>query len=307
MIGHQVALPGEVDGQLGPDAGRVDDPAAVRVIAYQFPCRRQRRLARRDPGAVLGEQCVQAISFGVGLLGQPAEVDRQALGAAHQRGKRRAAKRRVRVAVRRRVLQVRDQPAVRRQSGLDRIRRTGGEASREAAGGAEQGFRHRRADLVQRADRAVDGVRPGRDVVLAGGLPLGRWRVVPVVAGQIQFGDVADRVAPVEFQVHIRHPESFLERRHLCLVVRVRIPVPAGPGRGELVQPGADASRRDILRFAVVLVAAAELTHVCDTQVTDGAQTRGKVHKPRRYMTFTDYSCAVGRLRRGALNALPRP
>ena len=67
---------------------------------------------------------MQPVPFGVGLLSQPAQVNRQGLGAAHQGGEPGAAERRIGIAVRRRAFHVRDQARVRgprgRQGGLAR-------------------------------------------------------------------------------------------------------------------------------------------------------------------------------------------
>ena len=112
------------------------------------------RPAGVDQGAPVGQQGVQPVPFRVGLLRQPAQVDRQRLGLAHQGGERRAAERRVGVAVGRRALHVRDQPAVRGpRRGQDLL--TGivscarGQAGGQAADAAEQRLRHRGAYLVE--------------------------------------------------------------------------------------------------------------------------------------------------------------
>ena len=116
----------ELDGPFGPYPGRVDHSGAVGVIPDQVAGHLKRRpvLCPRPvkPGAPVGQQGVQPVPFGVGLLRQPAQVNRQRLGAAHQGGEPRAAERRVGIAVRRRAFDVRDQPRVRgprrRQGGL---------------------------------------------------------------------------------------------------------------------------------------------------------------------------------------------
>jgi hypothetical protein len=55
------------------------------------------------------------------------------------------------------MLQVSDQPGVRREAGCGALRIDSGG---QAAGSPDQGLRNRGGNLVQRRDRAVDGVRP---------------------------------------------------------------------------------------------------------------------------------------------------
>jgi hypothetical protein len=116
-------IAGELYRPFGPCLGRVDHARPVRVVPDQVAGYGERRpvlLAAVEPAARLGQHGVQPVPFGVGLLGQPAQVDRQRLGAAHQRGERGGAERRVGVAVGRRALHVRDQPGVRRPRGGQR-------------------------------------------------------------------------------------------------------------------------------------------------------------------------------------------
>ena len=106
-------------------------------------------MAGAEPGTPVGQQGVQPVPFGVGLLRQPAQVDRQRLGPAHQGGERRPAERRVGIALRHRAFDVRDQPGVRgprRGQGLfpGTAARSRGEPGRQAADAAEQRLRHRR-------------------------------------------------------------------------------------------------------------------------------------------------------------------
>ena len=231
---------GERDDPFGPYPGRLDHAAPVRVIPDQFAGHLERRPAGVDPGAPVGQQGVQPVSFGVGLLRQPAQVDRQRLGLAHQRGERRPAERRVGVALRRRTFDVRDQPCVRgprRGQGLlpGTAARSRGEPGRQAADAAEQRLRHRGGDLVERLDGRVRGLRPGGEVRGPGGVPLLLRGVVPVVAGQVQLAEVEERVPAVQFEPGDGDPLPLLGRGQVRLVVRVRQRSAAGP---RLLQPG---------------------------------------------------------------------
>ena len=193
---------GERDGPFGPYPGRLDHAVPVRVIPDQFAGHLERWPTRVDPGAPVGQQGVQPVPFGVGLLRQPAQVNRQRLGPAHQGGERRPAERRVGVAVRRRAFDVRDQPCVRgprRGQGLlpGTAARARGEPGRQTADAAEQRLRHRGGDLVERLDGRVRGLGPGGEVRGPRGVPLLLRGVVPVVAGQVQLAEVEQRVLAV--------------------------------------------------------------------------------------------------------------
>ncbi len=109
---------GELDDPLRPQPGRVDHARPVRVLADQFPGHLEGGPARRDARAAFGQQGVQPVAFRVGLPGQRAQVDRQGLRAAHQRGEPGRAERGIRVAVRRGLLHVRHQARVRGQRRL---------------------------------------------------------------------------------------------------------------------------------------------------------------------------------------------
>ena len=147
-------LAGERDGPLGPEPGRVDHARSVRVIADQLAGHLERGPARLQAGASVGQQRVQPVPFRVGLLGQPAHINRHGLRTAHQRGESAAAERRIRIAARRCPLHVGDQPGMRGPRrlpgslGRDVIRpRVKSRA--ESPDTAEERLRHRRAHLVQ--------------------------------------------------------------------------------------------------------------------------------------------------------------
>ena len=149
----------ELDGPFGPQSGRVDHPGAVGVIPDQVAGHVKRGpdpLPGFEPSASVGQQGVQPVPFGVGLLSQPAQVNRQGLGAAHQGGEPGTAERRIGVALRRRAFDVRDQARVRGprsgQGGLAGTAGTAGprgEPGRQSAYAAEQRLRDRRAHLVE--------------------------------------------------------------------------------------------------------------------------------------------------------------
>ena len=239
--------------------------------------------ARVDPGAPVGQQGMQPVPFGVGLLRQPAQVDRQRLGPAHQGGERRPAERRVGIALRRRAFDVRDQPGVRgprRGHGLRRgtAARSRGQPGRQAADAAEQRLRHRGADLVERLDGRVRDLRPGREVRGARGVPLLPRGVVAVVAGQVQLPEVGERVPAVQLEPGEGDPLQLLGGGQVRLVVRVRQRPRAGPRRLQPGQPRADPRGGQVLRLAVVLVPARELAGLGHVEVADGAHPRGKLH-----------------------------
>ncbi len=106
-------VPDETDRPLRPVPGRVDHPGGIRVVTDKLAGDLERRPAWVDPRAALGEPLEQPVPLGVGLLGQPADVDPQALGAAHERGQAGRAQRGVRPGLRGRALQMGDEPPVR--------------------------------------------------------------------------------------------------------------------------------------------------------------------------------------------------
>ena len=125
MVRHQVPVPGERDRLLGAALGRVDHPVRPRVLADQVPAQFQRRAARVDPGAVLGQPVQQPVPLRVGPLGQQAEIDVDVLGRAHQAAQTRRAQRGIGVPVRGRLLDVRDEPGVRGDGPCGHVRRGG--------------------------------------------------------------------------------------------------------------------------------------------------------------------------------------
>ena len=226
---------------------------------------------------------MQPVAFRVGLPGQRAQVDRQGLRAAHQRGERGRAERGIRVAVARSLRHVRHQARVRGQRRVEhrlvepraavwrtRFLKPGGEPAYRA----KEGLRDGGADLVERGNGRVHGPRPASQVLGPRGVPLRRRCVVPVVAGQVEFGEVQDRVTAVQFEIGEGDPQALLRRGQLRLVVRVADPLAVGARRREPGQPRADARGGQVLQLAVVLVPAA-LAYLGDVEVADRAQPRG--------------------------------
>ncbi len=111
------------------------------------------------------------------------------------------------------------------------------------------------------------------EVRTAGGVPLLLRGVLPVVTGEIQPGHVQQRVAPVHLQVAERDPGGVLERGQVRLVVRVV--EPRARGRGHPGQTCPDPVPGQILDLAVVLVPSAELAHLGDVEIADGAKPGG--------------------------------
>src|SRR5208282_5751692 len=110
------------------------------------------------------------------------------------------------------------------------------------------------------------------------GVPYLPGRVVPVVAGQVELAEVQDRVPAVQFEIGVGDPFLLLGRGQVSLVVRVREPLAGGPRRRQPGQPGADASRGQVLRLAVVLVPACGFPYLGDVEFADGAHPWGEVH-----------------------------
>jgi hypothetical protein len=213
----------------------------VGVVADQGPGHLQRRAVRIHAGAALGEQGGEPVPLGVGPLAELAQVDRQALGAAHDRGQRGRAKRGIGGPLGGGPLDVRHQPRVRGERGApDRLVGVLRDARGQAADPVDERGRDRRAEPVERVQGRVDGVRPGGQVPRPGLRPLGGRGVLPVVAGQIQVAQVQDRVAPVHLQVAEEDPGRVLRRGQMRLVVRVIEPRAAGRRLGQAGQPGPD-------------------------------------------------------------------
>ena len=266
----------------------------------QFPGHLQGRAARRHIPAPLGQQGQQPVPLRIGLLGQPAEVDRQGFRAAHQRAERGPAERRVRVTLSGGPLEVSDQACVRGQcrlphrlvraaagppgaprlAAVGRCSRLGADPGRQPAGRTEQGPRDRRTDLVEGLDGRVDHPRPGGQVLGPGRRPFRRRRVFPVVGDEFEFGQVQDRVAAVHLELGEGDAPQVFGRAQLRLVVRVSEPLAAVPRRRQPGQAGPDAFRGQVLRLAVVFMPSAVLARPGDIEIADRAQPRGKVHGP---------------------------
>src|SRR5690606_15129332 len=118
----------------------------------------------------------------------PAQVGLQPFRGAHEPGQGAGAERGVGVAVLGGVFEVGDQAGVRLQGGLV------GDAGGQAPDRAEQGLRHGGADLVERGDRVPYSLRPAGEVGGLGGGAVLLGGVVAVVAGELQVGEVEQRV-----------------------------------------------------------------------------------------------------------------
>ena len=237
-----------------------------------------------DPGASLGQPPGHPVPLGVGFLGQPAQVDFDPLGAAHQRRQRRAAKGGVGVSGGGGLLHVGDQPGVCRARGVGQL---GGGAGRDAGAQAPdpalQRGGDRGADLIQGGHRGVDRLRPGGELRQPGAVALGLRGVVPVVTGQVQPAQVDQRIAPVELKLAVDDAGLGLERGQVRLVVGV---LQRGAGRclGQRGQALAHPAGRQVLDHAVVLVPPAVLTDPGNVEVAHRAQPRRQiVHGTRRY------------------------
>ena len=225
--------------------------------------------ARIDQGAAVGEPPGQPIPLGLGSLGEPAQVDLDALGAAHQRGQRATPERRVLSAGGRGAVQVTDQPGVgsSRGGGGGRVG-VGGNACGQAARCAGKRRPDGGGDRVERADRRIGGIRPRRQVRRAGPLALTQRRVLAVVTGQIHVRQVQVRIAAVQLQVPVADLGRPLEHGQVRLVVTVSQRL----ARPEPAQARPDALGRQVLYDAVVLVPAAVLAHLGNGQVKDGTK-----------------------------------
>ncbi len=271
VVRHQPALGRPGDHLGGQRAGLGEHAVGVRVVVEQGRHGLGGRLAGRDPLARLVQHRAQPVPLAVGLRAQRGEIDVDRLGAAEQPGQRVGAERHGRIALQRRPLQVRDEPGVRGERGLLDVVPVGVEPDGQPAGRPHGRARDRRRHRVERGQRRVDRLGPGGQVPLPGGGPLGRRRVLPVVAGQIQVRDVEERVDPVQAQLAEDHPGVRLERAHVRLVVRIGLGGRAGRAaeRGDRL---AYAVRGEILQHPVVLVQTAALTCGRNHQVAESAQ-----------------------------------
>ena len=111
------------------------------------------------------------------------------------------------------------------------------------------------------------------------GVPFGLRSVVPVVASQVEFAEVQERISAVQLESAVHDLFLILRRRQLCLVVHVRDPLASRPRVSQPGEPGPDASWRQVLRLAVVLVPAAVFAHLGYVEVAHGAHPPGKVHE----------------------------
>ena len=255
-VGHQPPLGRPGDHLVGQRLRLGDHAVGVRVVAQQLRHQLGDRAAGSQPAAGLLEQRPQPVALGLGPGGHRRQVDVRGLGRGQQQGQPVGAERgRPEVAVAAVAgaggrLQVRDQPGLRGQRrALDRVGRV--QAGRQPAGRGQGGGGDGRGDLVQRGDRAVDRGRPGRQVPAPGLGPLLGRCVLPVVAADVEVGQVRHRVAAVQPQLAVAGPLGRLLRADQRLVVRVGDRVAAERG-----QPAAHAAGGQVLHLAVVLVPA---------------------------------------------------
>jgi hypothetical protein len=131
MVRNKIAFPGEVDRPLRPAPRGIDDPVGVGMVADQFARHLQRWPSRVDAGAAAREQFPQPVAFGVGPLGQRAQIHLHPLRPAHQCGQGRPAQGRVGITGRGLAGDGRDEPLMCRPGRFgDGVRGAGRDAGR---------------------------------------------------------------------------------------------------------------------------------------------------------------------------------
>src|SRR5690606_28656609 len=220
------------------------------------------------PGG-LGEPVHQPVPLGVGALGQPAEVDVDPLGGAHQPAQRPGAEPGAGVAVPGGLLQVSDEQGVRAErGGANVFGGVGGHPGGEAARGGQQRLGDGGAHPVQCGERGVHRRRPGLQVAQPGGVAPTLRGVVPVVAGQVELVEVEQRVEAVLLQLAQGVAERLLLDAGVRLLVRVVEGVPgAHPG-----EPVAHPARGEVAGDAVVLAPSGTHPHPGHAGVDHGAE-----------------------------------
>ena len=159
----------------------------------------------------------------------------------------------------------------------DGVRGAGRDAGRQAPDALQEGGRDRRAHPVERRDRDVHRLRPASQLRQPGLVPLRLRSVVPVVAGQVEAGQMDQRVAPVQLQFPEHDPGVVLERGEMRLVVHILERVTRLRRLRKRRQPGAHPVRRQILDGTVILVTPGELARLGDVEIANGPQPRGQV------------------------------
>jgi hypothetical protein len=99
-------------------------------------------------------------------------------------------------------------------------------------------------------------------------------RVLPVVAGEVEPGQVHERVAAVHLLLAQPDTGGALERGQLRLVVRVVEGRAGGRGVRQPGEPGPHIVPGQVLHLAVVLMPSA-LSHLGDVEIADRAQPGG--------------------------------
>ncbi len=138
------------------------------------------------------------------------------------------AERGVRVAVLGGLAHVADQPDVRRQRVGPHLVIEIASAGRPAARprtAPSSALRYRSGYPVERGDRRVRRLRPGRRVLGPGPGPHLARGVVTVVAGQIQVGEVEERIGPVQLEFAEGDLGQPLESGQVGLVIAVLLPI----------------------------------------------------------------------------------
>jgi hypothetical protein len=166
---------------------------------------------------------------------------------------------------------VRHQPRVRGERGLPRRRvSVRGDAGGQPADSAEHRLRDRGAQQVKRGQARVDRRWPLGQVPCPRRGPLGQWRVLLVVDGQVKLVEQVHRVTPVQFQVAEHDLLPVLERLQVRLVVRVLQWRGRVPCLGQAREPLGHPSRRQVLHDPVVLVPPRLLASERDAEVANG-------------------------------------
>ena len=244
-----------------------------------------RHLERRSAGihaaAALSEPVHEPAALGGGTFCQNAKAHGHALAATQKQGKSISPEGRIRIALPRSRLHMRDQAAVSGNGGGPDIGFCiSGNTCGEAADPADQGLSYRRAEPVQGCDSGGRGLGPCSEMFVARPRPVFGWRVVAVITGQVQLVEVQQEIPPVHLQIAELNSRGDLEYSQVRLVIRITKPAARPGGGAQAAQPGPHPGRRQILDAAVVFVAAAGLADMTDSRVTDSANTRRQIACP---------------------------
>ena len=256
------------------------DAVVIRVICEQVFDHFARLGAWPQAVTILNESALEPSPLGVGDLFEAAEVHRHCLRFTEELRQLQRAEAGIGRARGRGALQMADETVEGRPSTFERSLacRVRLETLSEPLHRGQQTGGDRCRHRVERLDRRLDRLGPLSDVSCLGRRSLLARGVLAVITGEVQVGEVNERVPAVDLSGGKAGTYARLDSRQLALIVSVRF----GSADTDLSKQGGDASWRKVLDLAVKLMKAGILADLGHLQLPDGSQSVGN-HGLRRY------------------------